>query len=44
MNIPEKVKINWRTYSIEQGEHRAGRNGGDLYGEIAYEDNKIFFI
>lgn len=42
MNIPEKIKINWRTYSIEQGEHRTGCNGGNLYGEIAYEDNKIF--
>ena len=42
MNIPEKVKINWRTYSVEQGEHRAADNGGNLYGEIVYENNKIF--
>lgn len=42
MNIPESVKIGWRNYVIEQGEHRAGDNGGDLYGEISYERRKIF--
>ena len=42
MNIPEEVKIGWRNYVIEQDEHRAGDNGGDLYGEISYEKRKIF--
>ena len=41
MNIPETVNLGWRTYKIEQGEHRSDVNG-DLYGEIKYEDNKIF--
>lgn len=42
MNIPESVKIGWRNYTIEQGEHRSGDNGGDLYGEITYEKRHIF--
>lgn len=42
MPFPDKVKIGWRTYKIEQGEHRAGNNGGDLLGEIAYYENKIY--
>jgi len=42
MNIPEKVKIGWREYEIVQGEHRTGADGGDLYGEISYENNKIY--
>ena len=42
MNIPETVKIGWRNYTVTQGEHRAGDNGGDLYGEISYEKRKIF--
>jgi len=42
MNIPETIKLGWRTYKINQGEHRSGENGGELYGEIKYEDNKIF--
>lgn len=42
MNIPETVKIGWRNYVITQGEHRAGNNGGDLYGEILYEERKIY--
>lgn len=42
MNIPETVKIGWRNYNVEQGEHRAGDNGGDLYGQIHYEKRKIF--
>lgn len=42
MNIPKTVKIGWRNYAIEQGEHRAGDKGGDLYGEILYEKRKIF--
>jgi hypothetical protein len=42
MQIPEKVKIGWREYMIEPGEHRTGDGGGDLYGEITYEENKIY--
>jgi hypothetical protein len=42
LNIPNKVKIGWRTYDIEQGEHRSAECGGDLYGEIRYEQNKIY--
>ena len=42
MNIPESVKIGWRNYAIEPGEHRSGDTGGDLYGEITYEKRKIF--
>ena len=42
MNIPDKVKIGWRTYDIEQGEHRSADCGGDLYGEIRYDQNKIY--
>lgn len=42
MNIPESVKIGWRNYAIELGEHRTGDNGGNLYGEILYEERKIF--
>lgn len=42
MQIPEKIKIGWRTYNIEQGEHRSGNNGGDLYGEIQYEKDQIY--
>ena len=42
MQIPEKIKIGWRTYSIEQGERRFGSNGGDLYGEIQYEKGEIY--
>lgn len=42
MNIPEKVKISWREYAVEQSEQRSGSNGGDLWGEISYEQNKIF--
>jgi hypothetical protein len=40
--IPDKVKIGWRVYDIEQSEHRTGDNGCDLYGEINYEGQKIF--
>lgn len=40
--IPDKVKIGWRSYEVVQGEHRSGDNGGDLYGEISYEENKIY--
>lgn len=39
--IPDKIKINWRTYTIEQDEHRTSNNG-DLYGAITYEDNHIY--
>lgn len=42
MSIPDKVKIGWRTYDIEQGEHRSADCGGDLCGEIRYEQNKIY--
>lgn len=42
MKIPEKVKIGWRNYTIEQGEHKSGDFGGDLYGEIHYEQDKIW--
>ena len=42
MNIPDKVKIGWREYKINQGEHRSGRDGGDLYGEIQYEEQTIY--
>jgi Zn-dependent peptidase ImmA (M78 family) len=42
MNIPAKVKIGWREYEVIQGEHRSGDGGGDLYGEIQYEQNTIF--
>jgi hypothetical protein len=42
MKIPEQVKIGWRNYKVEQGEHRAADNGGDLYGEIQYEKSNIF--
>lgn len=42
MNIPEKVKIGWREYRIVQGEHRTADKGGDLYGEIKYEENEIY--
>lgn len=40
--IPDKVKIGWRNYQIEQGEHRTGESGGDLYGQIDYESNRIY--
>lgn len=40
--IPKKIKINWRVYDIEHGEHRAGSHGGDLYGSIMCEDNNIY--
>lgn len=39
--IPDKVKIGWRTYAIEQAEHRSAE-GGDLYGAINYDDAKIY--
>jgi len=42
MKIPAKVKIGWREYRIEQGEHRIADNGGDLYGEIQYEQGRIY--
>lgn len=42
MNIPDKVKIGWREYSVKQDEHRTGDNGGDLYGEIVYDKNEIY--
>ena len=42
MKIPDKVKIGWRTYEVEQDEHRSADNGGDLYGEIKYEEGKIY--
>ena len=42
MNIPDKVKIGWREYAIEQGEHRSGDKGGDLYGEIEYLKQTIY--
>lgn len=42
MNIPERVKIGWREYTIEQGEHRTDEKGGDLYGQIEYEAGKIY--
>lgn len=42
LNIPENVKIGWRNYTVAQGEHRAGDNGGDLYGQIEYEKRQIF--
>ena len=42
MGIPKEIKIGWRVYDIEQGEHRSGSCGGDLYGEINYEQNKIY--
>jgi hypothetical protein len=42
MNIVDQVKINWRKYKVEQGEHRTGESGRDLYGEIAYERQKIY--
>lgn len=42
MAIPETIKINWRTYTIIQGEHRSGDEGGDLLGEIDYEQNTIY--
>ncbi len=42
MNIPEKVKIGWRTYKINQGEHRATNDGETLAGEIDYDDNTIY--
>lgn len=42
MNIPDKVKIGWRNYAIQLDEHRTGANGGDLYGEIKYEQNIIY--
>ncbi len=40
--IPNTVKIGWRNYIIEQGEHRAGDGGGDLCGEINYEAGKVY--
>ena len=40
--IPNKVKIGWREYTVEQSEHRSGDGGGDLYGEINYEGQKIY--
>ena len=42
MNIPDKVKVGWREYIIEQKEHRTAEGGGDLYGDIHYEDCKIY--
>jgi len=42
MNIPGSIKLGWRTYKINQGEHRSSGNSSDLYGEIKYEDNEIF--
>ena len=42
MKIPKQVKIGWRVYDIEQGEHRSADGGGDLYGEINYEQNQIY--
>lgn len=42
MKIPNKIKIGWRVYEIEQGEHRSNSRGYDLYGEIQYEQNKIY--
>jgi hypothetical protein len=42
LNIPDKVKIGWREYVISQGEHRSGSKGGDLYGEIEYEEQTIY--
>jgi hypothetical protein len=42
MNIPESVKIGWRTYKINQAEHRTGEGGNDLYGEIEYGQNTIY--
>lgn len=42
MNIPEQVKIGWRVYNIELDEHRGTEQGGDLYGQINYEQNKIY--
>jgi Zn-dependent peptidase ImmA (M78 family) len=42
LNIPEKVKIGWRSYTVTQGEHKTGSNGGDLYGQIEYEKRQIF--
>jgi len=42
MNIPEKVKIGWREYTITQGEHRSDDCGNDVLGSIAYERNEIF--
>jgi hypothetical protein len=40
--ISDKVKIGWREYIIKQGEHRTADNGGDLYGQIKYDDNEIY--
>jgi hypothetical protein len=42
LNIPETIKIGWRNYVINQGEHKAGSDGGDLYGEIEYEKRQIY--
>jgi Zn-dependent peptidase ImmA (M78 family) len=43
MNIPDFLKLGWRKYKIELGEHRSGKElMSSLYGEIAYEDNKIY--
>jgi hypothetical protein len=42
LNIPETVKIGWRNYAITQGESRLSDKGCDLYGEILYEERKIY--
>ncbi|MFA5252670.1 MAG: hypothetical protein WC454_08825 [Phycisphaerae bacterium] len=43
MSVPEKVKIGWRTYEINQNEHKTSDNGkNDLWGEIDYDRNKIY--
>ena len=42
LNIPKTLKIGWRNYTINQSEHKAGNNGGDLYGQIEYEKRQIY--
>lgn len=43
MNIPEKIKIGWKEYTIEHADTREMLiiNGGVCYGEIEYDDQVI---
>lgn len=41
MQIPEKIKIGWREYTVEKGEKRFCQSG-DLCGEIDYGAKVIY--
>lgn len=41
MNIPEKIKVLYKEYTVEETANLHD-NGGDLYGQIHYLPEKIF--